>query len=244
MLYNTQAITGKAGNRTKHSQGLDYVERVLDNSMKFLVIDDHPSYLEGVSLLLRSIMPDAIIITAKDGADAREKLKQHVDIDWILLDINLPDCSGVDLIHYFRKLKVLANIVVITAEDDPGVIDEVLKYCTNGFLTKDFDSRTLLECISAIENDMVYLSPKHTQMLTNYRSGWLRKRTEIEDQLSSRQQQTLLLIAEGFNNLEIADQLGIEECTIKKHVSSLMTLFAANNRTHCVAKARRLGLVD
>ena len=216
----------------------------MDDSIKILVIDDHPSYLEGVSLLLRLIMPNSTILTAKDGSNARALLRLHVDIDWILLDLNLPDCSGVELVRYLNDNKTLAHIVVISGEDDPGTIDEILNYGVSGFLTKDFDSQVLTQCINTIENDGVYLAPKHKQMLNNYRSGWLKEKQLIEEVITSRQLQTLLLIAKGYSNHEIADQLGITESTIKKHVSLLIAIFESDNRTHCVAEARRLKFVD
>ena len=215
----------------------------MNEDIKVLVIDDHPSFVEGVSLILQSIIPDATILTALNGSAARNLLKQQPDIDWILLDINLPDCSGLELITHFRKIKLIANIVIITGADDPDIINQALTLHVNGFLTKDFDSKTLSECINAIEHDRVFLTNKHASELKNYRESLLKEKQSIEQIISQRQRQTLVMIAKGYSNAEIAKSLDISESTVKTHVSSLISLFEADNRTHCVAEARRLKVV-
>ncbi len=216
----------------------------MDNLVKVLIVDDHPSYLEGVSMLLQSIMPHASVITALNGFDARSLLKQQPDMDWVLLDINLPDCYGIELIEHFREIKLLANIVVISGDDNPDIIDQALKLHINGFLTKDFDAQLLSKCIQAIQNDQVFLTQKHAEQLRHYQESILVEKLTIEKSISARQKQTLSLIANGYSNLEIADALNISESTVKSHVSSLIALFEADNRTHCVAEARRLNLAD
>jgi DNA-binding NarL/FixJ family response regulator len=216
----------------------------MEDPEKILIIDDHPSYLEGVSLLLKSILPNAVIVSALNGKATREILVQYSGIDWILLDINLPDCSGIGLIQHFKDIKLLANIIVITSEDDPDLIDQSLRLHANGFLTKDFNREVLSECIKVIKNGGIFLTQKHAKQLENYRESLFREKQLIENAISQRQQQTLLLIAKGYSNSEIAEYLGISESTVKTHVSSLISLFDSDNRTHCVAEARRLKFID
>jgi len=215
----------------------------MDEDINVLVIDDHPSFVEGVSLILQSILPGATIFTALNGLGAKNLLKQTSDIDLILLDIDLPDCTGLDLITYFRQIKLIANIIIITGADDPDIINQALKLHVNGFLTKDFDAKTLTECITVIDNDNVFLTNKHASELKNYRESLLKEKQLIEQLISQRQMQTLIMIAKGYSNIEIAKSLDISESTVKTHVSSLIALFEADNRTHCVAEARRLKVV-
>ena len=212
--------------------------------LNILIIDDHPSYLEGVSLLLQSIMPRAQIVRSLTGAEAKELLIKRTDFDWILLDINLPDCSGIDLIRHFNDIKLLAHIVVITSDDDPAIMDLALTLHVSGFLTKDFDFNVLSQCVAAIENNNIFLLPKHAQQLKSYRENSLREKQLIQQTMSQRQQQALLLLAKGCSNLEIANLMSISESTVKTHVSCLIALFEADNRTHCVIEARRLNFVD
>ncbi len=216
----------------------------MKESIKILITDDHPSYLEGVSSILHSIMPNATILTALNGADTLTLLQQHPDTDWILLDINLPDCSGIELLERFKTLKIIANIIVITADNSPDLIDQALNHHVNGFLTKDFNHQLLADCFYSIENDKLFLTDEHAQQLQNYRESILLERQQIETHLSQRLKQTLVMLAKGYSNHEIANSLGISESTVKKHVSSVIALFEVDNRTHCVVEAQRLKFLN
>lgn len=209
-----------------------------------LIADDHPAYVEGVSLLLQSILSNPTIFTAFNGAETLSQLKHHPEVDWVLLDMNLPDYSGIELIKKFRKNKLLANVIVITADNNPDIIDQVLKLHVNGFLTKDFDSQLLSKCFNTIKNDAIFLTAEHSRQLNDYRESILLEKEQIEEDMSERHKQTLILIAKGYSNSEIATSLGITESTVKKHSSALLGIFEADNRTHCVAEARRLNFIS
>lgn len=216
----------------------------MDKHPKILIIDDHPTFVDGLSLLLQSIFPNADIVTAHTGASALQKTEQCPDFDWILLDFHLPDCNGIDLVGRFTEQKLLANIIVITSETEPAIIDQALNHNINGFLTKDFDHKTLMDCIKAIDNGQEFLLPEYQQQLNNYRNYQLRETQNIQQNISPRQQETLLMLSKGFSNQEIAQNMHISESTVKTHVSSLMTLFEADNRTHCVSEAQRLNIIN
>jgi len=211
---------------------------------KILVADDHPSYVEGVSLLLQSFLPKPLIITALNGTEVLSQLKQNIDVEWILLDMNLPDYSGIELLKRFNKTKLIAHVIVVTAENNPDIIDQVLKLHANGFLTKNFDRKLLEKCFHTIENDTIFLTPEHARQLNDYRESILLEKEHIEESMSGRHIQTLTLIAKGYSNSEIATSLCISESTVKKHSSALLDIFEADNRTHCVAEARRLKFID
>jgi len=216
----------------------------MDIKTKLLIVDDHPSFIEGVSHLLQSIFNECDIFTTNNGHEALAIIKKHPDMDWVFLDLNMPDMSGIELITHLEKNKITANVIIMTSESSPDVIDQSLKKHVNAFLTKDFDRKMLLDCVSTVESGRIFLTPQNKIQLHNYRESVLREKQEIEDHISQRQQETLLLIAKGFSNHQIATNLGISENTVKSHVSSLMSLFEADNRTHCVAEARRLHIVD
>jgi len=211
---------------------------------KILIVDDHPTFIEGVSVILQSIIPNTIPLSSLNGKDALKTININPDIEWIFLDINLPDYNGIELLEHFEKNRVLANIIIMTSANDPSIIDEVLKHHAAGFLTKDFNRQILADCIKTVEMGNIFLTTDHEKQLRNYRESLLREKQIIEDNLSERQKQTLLLIVKGYSNREIAESLGISESTVKTHVSSLISLFEADNRTHCVAEARRLQIVS
>ena len=212
-------------------------------SEKILIIDDHPVVLDGITLSLDQVMNDAILITALNGADAREVVTNHKDIDWIFVDVNLPDTNGVELIKAFETMKVTANIIVLSSDDSPNIIDSALKQHASGFLSKSFNKNELQECFDTVEKGQIYLSKEHKQQLNIYRTSVLKEKQSIEENMSKRQFQTLQLLANGYSNQEIASSLNIVESTVKSHVHALMAIFDADNRTHCVSEARRLHII-
>lgn len=210
---------------------------------KVLIVDDHPVVLDGLTIILSDVMSGAQIFKAIDGAQALTVVKNNVDIDWIFLDVNLPDIDGIDLIKAFKSLRITANIVVLSSDSSPSITDRALKQQANGFLSKSFVPSELTSCIKRIEQGKIFLLPPLQQQLTKYRDSVLVERQLIETHISNRQLQTLNLLANGYSNLEIADSLGIVESTVKSHIQALMSLFEADNRTHCAAEARRLNII-
>ncbi len=212
--------------------------------VKVLIIDDHPTFLEGFSLIIKNTIPDSTILNALNGKEALSLLEKQTDIDWIFLDVNLPDINGIKLIARFNDNKVTANIVIVSSADKPQMIDQILKHHASGFLTKDFDRHLLAQCIDTIEQGGIFLTKRHSQQLNNYRDSVLKEKNTIKNKMSLRQQQILLLVAKGYSNQEIATSLNLSESTIKTHVSTLIALFDSDNRTHCAAEARRLDFIQ
>lgn len=99
------------------------------------------------------------------------------------------------------------------------------------------------DLVEAIDT-ATFLTAEHSNELNYYRESQMLETQHIKESLSTRQFETLTLLSKGLSNLEIADNMKITESTVKSHVSSLMELFEATNRTHCVSEARRLKLLD
>lgn len=215
----------------------------MPNSEKVLIVDDHPIVLDGLRLLLSDVMNGPQVFTACSGSQALNVVENNKDIDWIFLDVNLPDIDGIDLMMSMESKKITANIVVLSSDSSPSVTDRALKHHANGFLSKSFVQSDLVDCIGAIEQGNIFLMPQLQPQLKSYRNSVLLEKQLIEAQISNRQMQTLKLLVTGNSNLEIAKSLGIVESTVKSHIHALMTLFNADNRTHCAAEARRLNIV-
>ncbi|OED36572.1 hypothetical protein AB833_26610 [Chromatiales bacterium (ex Bugula neritina AB1)] len=211
--------------------------------MKILIVDDHPVVLDGLVLMLKELLNPAEILTAADGKRACELVNEHRDVDWIFLDINLPDIDGIDLLRQFDKKKITANTVVLSSSNDPGAIDKALKSNASGFLSKSFVRSELRKCIDAVQSGRTYLNIELQRELTSYRQCVLADRQYVESIMTDKQMQTLSLLAAGYSNREIAVSFEVTESTIKSRVKTLMTIFNADNRTHCVHEARRLGFV-
>lgn len=211
--------------------------------MKILIVDDHPVVLDGLVLILEELLPQSNIITAINGESACTLLDEHPDMDWIFLDVNLPDTDGIDLIKRFDDKKITANTIVLSSDNSPHMTDRALKQNASGFLSKSFSRSELRECIDVVKAGQIYLAPELQRELTNYRQTILMERQTVESMLTDRQFQTLSLLAAGYTNLEIARSCEVTESTIKSRVKLLMDVFNADNRTHCVHEARRLNII-
>ncbi len=211
---------------------------------QILVVDDHPIFVDGISALLKNIVPNANIVACINGKDALHQLQKPIQFDWVFLDINLPDTTGIDLLKQFLSLKILANVVIVSSDENPETIHQCLELHANGFISKQFNKDIFEQCIQTIERGNVYLEEKQSQLVKNYREGIYVEKTHILKHISERQSEALQMIAKGYSNQEIADMMNVTQSTVKTHISLLMSLFEVDNRSHCVAEARRLGFID
>jgi len=208
-----------------------------------LIVDDHPVVLDGLTMMLGDLIPEGELVTAFDGASACALLEKHQDFDWIFLDVNLPDVDGIELLKKFDARRVPANVIILSSDNNPAIVDRALSQNASGFLSKSFDGVELLACIDTVKKGQIYLAAEFQRELKYYRESVLAEKKHIETSLSTRQRQTLLLMAEGYSNREIANSFDIVESTVKSHVQALFLLFEADNRTHCVSQARRLNII-
>lgn len=209
-----------------------------------LIVDDHPVVLDGLLSMLKSIRPNANFSTASNGADALEILNQSTTANWLFVDLNLPDMNGLELIETLQVKKAELNTIVLSSELDPFLINKALSLKVNGVLSKSFTKDVFEQCLVTIELGRVFLTPEHACELKYFRESQMLEQLHIKESLSARQIETLTLLSKGFSNSEIADSMHIAKSTVKSHVSALMELFEATNRTHCVSEARRLKILD
>jgi len=208
-----------------------------------LIIDDHPVVLEGLSLMLKKIRHQATLLTAPNANEALELIAMNNDVDWLFIDINLPDMSGISLVKELRTMNILSNMILMSGEIEPAKVEEAMQLQINGILSKAFDRDMFAQCFTSIELGEVYMSQQHADELKYYKQSQLLEKQHLDKNISARQYQTLLMISKGFSNKEIAKHMGISESTVKSHVSALMALFEADNRTHCVSEAQRLSII-
>lgn len=213
------------------------------NPTQILVIDDHPVYSDGIAYMLQSIFPDAVILQAHTGKEALKLAAERIDIDWIFVDYQLPDMNGHQVLSSLNDLMVAAPVVMMSGSDDIALVTEALERGASGFIPKAHGKVTFQECLSVVQAGQTYLPAELKARVDHYRRTVLDARATITGQLSGRRQEVLVLMSEGYTNSEMAKTLGIAEATIKTHVSALLSIFDVDNRSHCIAEARKLGLL-
>ena len=208
-----------------------------------LIVDDHPVVLDGIQLLLSSLRPSAAYSTATCGKEALAMLESDKGIDWLFIDINLPDINGLELVKIIKSNKMLCKVVVLSSEIDAKTINQALLLGIDGVLSKSFSKEVFELCLLTIDLGKVFLTPEHDSELKYYRASVGVEEDYIKSQLSKRHLELLNLLDKGMTNKKISLSMGITESTVKSHMTSLMSIFEADNRTHCLVKARELDLI-
>jgi len=211
--------------------------------MKILLIEDHPLFLDGLSLLFAQEFPHAEVLQAQSLAEAEALLTGDAGIDWVLLDLGLPDSDGIAALERVHQLRPDVVCVVMSADERPGTILAALDRGAAGFLPKTTRHGELRRALQQMMNGGVYLP---TTVLAAEPAGSTTPRPEAGSitalGLSPRQGDVLRLLIEGKPNKLICRDLGLSESTVKTHLAAIFRKLGASSRTQAVVAAARLGL--
>jgi DNA-binding NarL/FixJ family response regulator len=202
--------------------------------IRVLSVDDHPIVREGIAALIARQSDMELIAEACNGREAVDLFRKHHP-DVTLMDLQMPEMSGIDALSVIRGEFPDARIIVLTSYDGDIQVSRALKSGARGYLLKDLLRKELLETIRAVHAGQKRLS-------TEVAAGIAEHATD--DALTPRETDVLRLIGSGKANKEIAAQLGLTEQTVKSHVKNILDKLGANDRTHAVTIALKRGIID
>ncbi len=216
--------------------------------IKVLVVDDHTLFRRGIAAVLASEGSLEVVGEAADGLEAIEKTKEIVP-DVILMDLNMPRCSGLEAIQALQAEMPQVNILVLTVSEMEADLFAAVKFGARGYLLKKTEPEELIHAIIHIAQGGVIVSPlMAAKLLTEFKdlaAGVEKKPVEEANaDLSPREGEVLHLVAQGATNKEIADSLFISENTVKTHLKSIMEKLHLANRSQAAAYAVQKGLVQ
>jgi len=216
--------------------------------VKVLVVDDHTLFRRGIAAVLANEESLEVVGEASDGLEAIEKAKE-IAPDVILMDLNMPRCSGLDAIQALQAEMPQVNILVLTVSEMEADLFAAVKFGATGYILKKAEPEELIHAILHIARGGVIVSPlMATKLLTEFKdltAGVERKPIENADaDLSPREGEVLELVAQGATNKEIANSLFISENTVKTHLRSIMEKLHLANRSQAAAYAIKRGLVQ
>jgi len=201
--------------------------------IRILAVDDHPLLRAGIAALIGTQSDMELVAEASTGRDAIEKFRA-VQPDITLLDLQMPEVSGIDALIAIRSEWPSAKVIVLTTYGGYALAERALKAGAQAYVLKALVGAELLENIRAVHRGHRRIHPTVAAQLASH----LGKET-----LSSREVQVLTLIAAGNSNKAIGAHLSISEDTAKNHVSSIIAKLGANDRTHAVTLAREQGIL-
>ena len=210
--------------------------------IRLLLADDHRMLREG---LRRSMQDEGfdVVGEASDGEEA-VALAGQLQPDVILMDVTMPDVTGVEATRRIRSQWPRIRVVMLTMHADQEVIAEAIRAGASGYLVKDCSTDEIADAVRQATDENATLSPDlAASMLDEVRRMDLPAVPEAERVVTKREEEVLQLIADGCSTGEVAEQLYISQKTVKNHLASIYQKLDARDRTQAVLQAVRMGIV-
>jgi DNA-binding NarL/FixJ family response regulator len=206
----------------------------MNSPIRIFSVDDHPLLREGIAALVNN-QPDMVVIgDAANGAEALQLFKQ-LQPDVTLLDLRLPDMSGIDILIAIRTEFPDARIIMLTTFEGDVEIHRALQAGARGYLLKNMPPSELLDVIRQVHAGKKRIPPAIASQLAEHVS---------DETLTEREIQVLREVASGNKNRDIANRLFISEETVKVHIKHIMEKLGAADRTQAVTIGVRRGIIQ
>ena len=205
-----------------------------EKQIRVFSVDDHPLMHEGIAALINNQPDMNLVAEAFDGRGALSEFREHQP-DVTLMDLRLPDGSGIDAMISILKEFPNARVIILTMFEGDVEIQRALKAGARGYMLKTMPPKELVKVIRRVHAGKKHIPPEIAANLAEHFSN---------DALTPRETEVLAQIAEGNRNRDIAEQLFISEETVKVHIKHIMDKLDASDRTQAVAIAIRRGIIQ
>jgi len=210
--------------------------------IRVLVVDDHAIIRKGIGAVL-DLVPDIDLVGEAENGKQAIILDRELAPDVILMDLMMPEMDGIECIKQIKTQRPKARILVLTNFAGEEMIFPAIKAGAMGYHLKDSSPDTLVDAIRQVNQGVASLHPSIAKkVLEEFHST--EKRRLSEEPLTQREVEVLKLIAQGFENKEIAGQLIISDATVRTHVSNILGKLHLASRTQAALYALREGLAS
>ena len=209
---------------------------------KILIADDHGVIRAGLRALLSGLPEIEVVGEAVDG---RDTLKKAIELkpDIVIMDLSMPEMGGLEATRQLTQLAFEIQVLILTVHEDESLLKEVIRAGAAGYIIKRAVEDELIHAIRVVARGDMYVHPSMTRALFhNPSSSTSTKGSEVET-LTSREIEVLRLLAKGYTNRQIAEQLGISPRTAEGHRANLSGKLGIHSRVELVEYAQRHGLL-
>jgi two-component system nitrate/nitrite response regulator NarL len=195
--------------------------------MNVYIIDDHALFRNGLISLLESRK-----INAKSAATAKEGLVEiaSLPLDIILLDLRMPEMSGIEVLKLIKSQQIKTPVVMLTTSTEEYDLRDCLKHGAQGYLLKDMDPDELVDALGEIVKGSIVVAQDMTHVLAKVLKNELTDTDASFESLTNREQEVACKVANGHSNKVIGRELGISDGTVKLHVKSILKKLSLNSR--------------
>ena len=210
-------------------------------AITIVLADDHPVVRSGIKAALEVESDISVIGEASDGDEA-QRIAVDLKPDLLLLDLNMPGPKATDTISFVRETIPETKVIMLTAHDDDAYVRAVMRAGVSGYLLKDEAVDTVVKAVRAVKKGAAWYSQDIANKFVQWQFG---REPEIEEaNLTPREKELLGLIAKGWDNTRIADELGLAEQTVRNYTSTLYDKLQVHSRAEAVVWARERGFAD
>jgi DNA-binding NarL/FixJ family response regulator len=211
-------------------------------TIRVLLVDDQPLLRTGFRLILEAESDITVVGQAGDGKDAMEQTRALLP-DVVLMDIRMPGVDGIEATRVIAQRPDAPRVLVLTTIDHDEYVYGALRAGASAFLLKDAPEEQLVSAIKVVAEGGSLFAPSVTRRMIEAFAGQANGTAPDLGELTAREQEVLVLIAQGLSNAEIAAELVVTEHTTKTHVASILMKLGLRNRVQAVVAAYESGLV-
>ena len=200
---------------------------------RILLADDHPLFRQALRAVIAGAQPDFVVEEADTLATAQRALQQMKDIELVMLDLKMPDCSGFAGLLTLRAAHPLLPIIIVSASNDAPIVDRAIGFGASGFIPKSASYANIAEGLQAVLDGDIWApsaSPLGTPLAASIAS------------LTASQLKILTGLQRGLLNKQIAAEMGVSSATVKVHMSAMFRKLGVMNRTQAAVAAQALNL--
>lgn len=209
-----------------------------DESSRVILADDHQVVRAGIRQFLEADQAIKVVGEADDGEQAIDLIKQ-LDPDVAVLDIQMPNKTGIEVTQWARANHPTTGILILTAYDDDPYIMAVLKAGANGYVLKTADGSEIVQSVHDVHEGKSALDPVIARKVMSHISAGSSE--PLIEELTSREHEVLTLVAQGYTNKAIGVHLGISDRTVQGHLAKIFNKLQAASRTEAVMRAVSYG---